>query len=61
MLKENGRRSEMREEKATKDSSAKSKKFKCSVCENSRFINNVEFGEEIFCNCGGVMEEVIKI
>lgn len=60
MFKENGRDKTTKKEQAIKNSLGKAKRFKCTSCENSKFVNNVEFGEEVFCNCGKVMEEYIK-
>jgi len=35
----------------------KGKEFICTVCNKRKTIANVEFGEYIFCECGGVMVE----
>jgi hypothetical protein len=38
--------------------STKGKVFICTVCDKSKRIANVEFGEEVLCECGNPMVEI---
>lgn len=54
MFKENGRLGE----KVSKDkASINGKEFICSTCGKTKSVSNVEFGEEVLCECGQTMIE----
>ena len=56
MFKENGRASRATNaERAS--ASANKKEFVCRACKRRKAVLRVEFGEQIICKCGKIMEE----
>lgn len=56
MFTANGRARKSRARKA-EASIKRSKEFVCGACEKSKRVTNVEFGEQIICECGNTMYE----
>jgi hypothetical protein len=55
MFKANGR---VGKERLSKErASAKGKEFACTVCDKRKQVANVEFGEQVLCECGNPMIE----
>ncbi len=55
MFKENGRAGRAKDKRAV--ASVSGKEFACSACGSRKRLTNVEFGEEIICDCGKPMVE----